>query len=145
MRRRITGFAMSTLLFSAVAGLTAPPTFATDYFVKYLNEVSATTCPQTATGPRHGSVVFRRTSSSMFATVYLRNAAHNHQYAVRLMGRKSSVTCTNAANERVLTTDANGNGTVQVGPSSRSGKTFFWVQLFDGTGFTTGEVPAFGF
>jgi hypothetical protein len=44
-----------------------------------------------------------------------------------------------------LTTDANGNGTVQVGPSSRSGKRSFWVQLSDDTGFTTGEVPAFGF
>jgi hypothetical protein len=147
MRRKLGGFGVSVLMVMAVGGLTAPPSFATDYFVKYLNEVSGgescTTHPPV--GPRHGSVVFRRTSASMFATIYFRNGQPNTSTSTNLVARESAVSC--ASINKTVVTDGNGNATVQLGPLSRKGKQAFWVEVCQcpSQWFGTAAVPAFGF
>jgi hypothetical protein len=140
---------LSTLLFTAVAGLAAPPTFATDYFVKYLNSTSSTQAcnfPPVPLGARHGSVVFKRTATEMFATVYLRNVSPNTEYYAYLIA-KGGPTCF-ILGTLSFPTDSSGNATVQRGPLSRQGKQSFWVHVSKkggGEDFRTAPVPAFGF
>jgi hypothetical protein len=149
MRTKVTGFALSTLLFSAVAGLTAPPTFATDYFVKYIQlPGAAAVCHKQPTGPRHGTVVFKRTAPNMSATVYLRNAKPNTEYGAILAKRTKSGGCPASPAELIIT-DSSGSADVQLGPDARNGWAAFWVIIVEegatSATFTTGEVPAFGF
>jgi hypothetical protein len=146
MRRKLLGVSASILLVAAVSGLAAPPAFATDYFVKYLNTVPSTLplCdPQSPSGPRHGSVVFRRTSTSMFATVYVRGAPPNAGFTATLTGHSASCEQKQASG----TTDGQGNATVHVGPEARKGKKAFYVHVttVGAHAYETGDVPAFGF
>jgi hypothetical protein len=146
MRRKLGGFGASVLMVMAIGGLTAPPSFATDYFVKYLIEIpSDHTCLEPApSGPRHGSAVFRRTQLSMFATVYFRNGSPNTSHTAKLVSR-SDVTC--KVLTKPFTTDGSGNATVQLGPVARKGTQAFRAQVSRLTDafYSTAEVPAFGF
>jgi hypothetical protein len=147
MRRRLGGFGVSVLMAMAIGGLTAPPSFATDYFVKYLNQIESdhTCVAPVPTGPRHGSAVFRRTQLSMFVTIHLRNASPNTSHRARLVFKKTSIDCGEVA--KSFTTDGSGNATVQLGPVPRKGKQAFWAEdsgvPFEA--YSTRGVPAFGF
>jgi hypothetical protein len=150
MRSKLSGFVVSVLMVMAVGGLTAPPSFATDYFVKYLKGGPGEGCnlPPPA-GPRIGSAVFRRTTTSMFATAYLRGAAPNTEYAAVLWKRPTGGGACEGGAIHHVTTDGSGNATVHLGSFPRKGNEAFWVEVVDlrpgDRRFFTVEVPSFGF
>jgi hypothetical protein len=145
MRTRLTGFIVAVALLAAAAGLTAAPASATSYFVKYLQASTDSECTNRTLGARHGSVVFKRTATTMSATVYLKDAEPNTEYLVLFWACKAT---TATGTPYSLTTDGQGNGTAQLGPEPlKNVKTFFVEVALNpfNPRFSTASVPAHGY
>jgi hypothetical protein len=145
MRSKLTGFVVAVLMVMAMGGLTAPPSFATDYFVKHNHLSTSATCTPPGTGPLRGTTVFKRTATSMSATMYLRNGPPNTQ----LMFLIAFLPSCGYNSVHIVTTDGDGNATVPLGTLPRKGnKSFFSFASHPSLTcpcFESEEAPAFGF